>query len=475
MSGTTAAHPVVEGVLRSCARDSSAVAIVGAQGTWSYRDVAKALGTAVRTLRDSGVSSGHVVSLRAARTGRLPVALLAVWQAGATAAIVDATLPAARVDECEQVVGPQWVLTVDPFTLTAAGAPADRPVASHILFTSGTTGRPAAVEVGPDALGRTLDWYVRAFAIGSGDRVGLLAGVGHDPMLRDTFVPLLSGGVLAVPPPDVSGRPDRLLSFIGSAGLTILHCTPGLLELVLTAHAAGGRGLESLRLVVSGGAALSLGTVRRLRDACNATVVNAYGSTETPQVASCEVVSDTFNRYEPSLPDDIPIGIGNGVGGAELLLSDVDGEIVVRSPNLATGYVAGTGTGARFLPDPLGVPDFRAFRTGDLGRRGDDGSIRVLGRLDRQMSINGHRVAPEEVERAALRHPAVIQAVAGPISSEGGDLVGLTVVLASPEATDARSLRGFLRERLPRPAVPTQIRIVPALALNHNHKVSRQQ
>jgi acyl-coenzyme A synthetase/AMP-(fatty) acid ligase len=473
MSGTTAAHPVVEGVLRSCARDPSAAAIADAQGTWSYRDVAKALDTAVRTLRDSGVSSGHVVSVRSARTGRLPVALLAVWQAGATAAIVDATLPAARVDECEQVVHPQWVLTIDPFTLTAAGAPADRPVASHILFTSGTTGRPAAVEVGPGALGHTLDWYARAFTIGSGDRVGLLAGLGHDPMLRDTFVPLLSGGVLAVPPPDVFAGPDRLLSFIGSAGLTILHCTPGLLELVLTAHAADGRGLESLRLVVSGGAALSLGIVRRLRDACNATVVNAYGSTETPQIASCEVVSEAFNRYDPSLPDDTPIGIGNGVGDAELLLSDLDGEIVVRSPNLATGYLAGTGTA--FLPDPRGVPDFRAYRTGDLGRRGDDGSIRVLGRLDRQMSINGHRVAPEEIERTALRHPAVIQAVAGPVSSEGGDLVGLTVVLASPEATDARSLRGFLRERLPRPVVPTQIRIVPELALNHNHKVSHQQ
>jgi len=45
----------------------------------------------------------------------------------------------------------------------------------------------------------------------------------------------------------------------------------------------------------------------------------------------------------------------------------------------------------------------------------------------------------------------------------------------SPEATDSRTLRSFLRERLPRPAVPTQIRIVPELALNHNHKVSHQQ
>jgi acyl-coenzyme A synthetase/AMP-(fatty) acid ligase len=499
MSGSVRLHPVVEGVRQSCVRHPSATAITGVGGTWSYADVIRELDTAVRTFRDAGVSAGHVVSVRAARVGLLPVGLLAVWQVGATAAIVDATLPAARVDECEQVVEPDWQLALDgpePFTLTMTREETDRtaPVAggarSHILFTSGTTGRPTAVAVSHGAIERTLDWYAHAFSPGPQDRVGMLAGLGHDPMLRDTFVPLLCGGVLAVPAPDVFAGPDRLLSFIGSAGLTILHCTPGLLEVILAAHAVDTRSLGSLRLVVSGGATLSLGTVRRLRGACGAVVVNAYGSTETPQIASCEIVSETLGRYDPGLPDDAPVGIGNGVGGAELLLSDLAsagtatppgtamtataiGEIVVRSPNLATGYLAGTGD--RFLPDPFGVPGFRAYRTGDLGRRGDDGSIRVVGRLDRQMSINGHRVAPEEIERTALRHPAVVRAVAGPVSSEGGDLIGLTVVLTSPGATDARALRSFLRERLPRPAVPTRVRIVPELALNHNHKVSHRQ
>jgi acyl-coenzyme A synthetase/AMP-(fatty) acid ligase len=477
---------MVDGVRRTCARDPSCIAIVGADRTWSYGQVLTAVDTAASTLRGAGVSPGHVVSVRARRVSHLPVALLSVWETGATAAIVDATLPAARVAECEQVVEPDWYLDLDgperftvtvarktPFTVIVAREATDRaaPVPSHILFTSGTTGRPAAVAVGHGAIRRALDWYMHAFGPGPRDRVGLLAGLGHDPLLRDAFVPLLSGGVLTVPPPEVFAGPDRLLSFIRSAGLTILHCSPGLLELILAGQAATGRGLDGLRLVISGGAALSLGTVRRLRDACDATVVNAYGSTETPQIASCE----TIGRLDPRLPDDTPLGIGTGVGGAELLLSEPDGEIVVRSRNLATGYVAGSGAADRFAPDPFGVPGFRTYRTGDRGRRGEDGSIRVVGRLDRQMSINGHRVAPEEIERIALRHPAVVQAVAGPVRAEGGDLVALTVVLTSPGATDARALRGFLRERLPRPAVPAQVRIVPTLVLNHNHKASHEQ
>ncbi|MDT4989418.1 MAG: hypothetical protein QOI74_3512, partial [Micromonosporaceae bacterium] len=106
------------------------------------------------------------------------------------------------------------------------------------------------------------------------------------------------------------------------------------------------------------------------------------------------------------------------------------------------------------------------------GRRGDDGSIRIEGRLDRQMSVNGFRLAPEDVETTALRHPAVALALAGPISAPTGDLIELSVVLAAPGAADVRSLRAFLRSALPSYAVPSRIQIVPTLVLDANHKVT---
>jgi acyl-coenzyme A synthetase/AMP-(fatty) acid ligase len=475
-------------IRRTCLRDPSSIAMVGENETWSRARSFAAVDAGVGMLRDAGVAPGDVVVVRTRRVGYLPVALLSVWEVGAVAAIVDSTLPTARVYDCDQVVEPAWKLALDgpePFAVTATGRPAggtapvqgdDDP--SHVLFTSGTTGRPAAVEVSRGAISRALGWYAHTFRPGPMDRIGLLAGLGHDPMLRDTLVPLICGGVLAIPPADVFAGPDRLLAFIRRARLTILHCTPGLLDLILAAHTVEGRGLESLRLVVSAGASLSVGTVRRLRRACGAVIVNAYGSTETPQIASCEVVSDTWPRYV-RLSDRAPIGVGAGVGGAELLIADATGrpgaqrgEIVVRSPNLATGYLAGTGASERFGRDPAGVPGYRVYRSGDLGWRRDDGSIVLMGRLDREMSVNGHRVAPEEIEKAALRHPAVLRAAAGRVSTPDGDLVGLSVVLTSPSATDARSLRTFLLERLPRFVAPTRIRVVPELSLDRNHKAA---
>lgn len=127
------------------------------------------------------------------------------------------------------------------------------PDASHILFTSGTSGRPAAVVAGRRVLEASLDRYAEEFAPGTDDRVALLAGPGHDPLLRDLFVPLRAGGTLVVPPDDVFRSPDRLVRFLGESRITILHATPALLELV-TAFGGPAARLDELRLVVCGGA-----------------------------------------------------------------------------------------------------------------------------------------------------------------------------------------------------------------------------
>jgi acyl-coenzyme A synthetase/AMP-(fatty) acid ligase len=445
----------------------------------SYSELGARLDHAGRALRSAGVGPGDIVAIRARRDARLPVALLAVWEVGATGAIVDATLPPARLDASDAVVRPAWRLTIDggdALSVVPAGGTGDSDGASHILFTSGTTGSPAAVEVPGDAFSRAFDDYLRLIGPRPSDRVALLAGVGHDPALRDMFVPLVSGGTLVVPGAGVLAAPDRLLDLIGTAGVTILHGSPALLELLLAAHGPGGSvHLAGLRLIVSAGAALPWGTVRRLRQATDAVIINAYGATETPQIASCWVVPPPA-ASDPYPGDGTPVGVGSGFGDTQLVLVDAGGctgtdrgEVLVRSRNLAR-YRAGSGRDGRFIPDPCAAPGYAAYRTGDRGERDEHGVIRLTGRLDRQMSVNGHRVEPEEIERAALRHPGVVQAVAGLLSAPTGDVIEVTVVPIGPDAVAARDLRAFLRTALPGYAVPTSVRVVPRLTLDANHK-----
>ncbi|MGW2248832.1 amino acid adenylation domain-containing protein [Kitasatospora sp. NPDC001660] len=444
----------------------AAVAVRSPQLTFTYAELVRRWEHIAATVTAAGIGPGDVLELRAGRNPDLAAAFLGARQAGAAVALTDAHLPAAALAERQDLLRPRAVLTADDTLRPGAREPRHLPGISHVLFTSGTSGRPAAVAVPPDALAGTLHWYRRSFGLGPDDRVALLGGLGHDPLLRDLLVPLLVGGTVVVPPESVFTAPDRLFALLDDERVTVLHATPALLELLLSGRPDEAR-LPHLRLVVSGGAPLTAGMVRALRAVTAAAVVNAYGATETPQLASAWRLA--AGQAPPAgLPDTAELPVGTGAGAAELLVLRPDGtpapighagEVVVRSPHLAAGYLDATGRGDRF-DTAAGT-----YRTGDRGRRHPSGAVVLHGRLDRQLSVNGYRLDPEQVERAALDHPAVRHAVAGLTTTAAGPVLSLTVRTApGAAAPDPADLRSHLRRRLPRYAVPTELRFATGAA-----------
>lgn len=450
-----------------------------------------ALDAAVEDLRArlcaAGAGPGRVVEIRGRRSAGLATALLAGWRAGAVVALVDAALPEARLVEQQRQLRPAVVIDVPSEALAAPtlrnGVPGPRtlPGASHVLFTSGSGGRPAGVVVGPPPLSAALTWYQAAFRPTAADRFALVGGIGHDPVLRDLLVALHVGASVAVPPDAVLADPASLLRFLADHRITVLHATPGLLELLVAAyHSAPQVRLDSLRLVLSGGAPLTAGLVRRLRELTPAAVVNGYGTTETPQVAACHQVLGHGVSAEEALSqwaDDEVLPHGRGVAGNELLVladGDLDagtgepGEIVVAGPLLADGYLDDSGPTDRFVNGPDGR---RAFRTGDVGRVDPDGGVQFVGRRDRQVDIDGHRLDLAEVEGAALRAGPVAQAVAGTTVTAAGPVLALQVVPRPETTIDPRALRSHLLSLLPGYAVPTRIDVRQRLATSVNHKV----
>ncbi|MFD7068307.1 condensation domain-containing protein [Streptomyces sp. NPDC059913] len=447
----------------------------------SYRELLARTEASAERFTTAGVVRGDVVEIAASRTPELPVALLATWATGAVAALVDAGLPAARIQEQRAALCPRW--TVDTAPLAGLPSPAAAkqgcrlPGASHVLFTSGSTGRPAAVAAPEGVLEAALAQYADAFAPSPGDRVALLAGLGHDPLLRDLFVPLTAGGTLVLPPDDVFRSPDRISGFLREARITLLHATPALLELVVAG--ADGSPLPALHTVVCCGAPLTAGLVRRLRRVTGARVVNAYGATETPQIASCETVAGPAARLDDSLPDQAVLPVGSGFGDTRLLVVDDRGRpveagrrghIVVQGPRLALGYVGESDRSQRFALS--GKHGERRFHTGDLGRLDPRGRVHVEGRSDRQFLVDGFRVAPEEIEHAALSDPAVAQCLAVLKATPTGPVLTLYVVPDGDTVVDAVRLRAHLRRRLPAHAVPAVVDTVRRLGMDHNHKVT---
>ena len=168
--------------------------------------------------------------------------------------------------------------------------------------------------------------------------------------------------------------------------------------------------------------------------------------------------------------------IGRGIDGVQLLVLtaggalatiDEEGEIVVRTPHLARGYLDGEARG--FGTNAFtGAADDRVYRTGDRGSYLADGTIQVLGRRDEQVKIRGFRVELAEVTAAVLGQPGVQQATVVFDDTRRG-LIAYVVGEA-----DAVALVPALRALLPSYMVPATVVKIAAIPLTRNGKLDRR-
>jgi acyl-coenzyme A synthetase/AMP-(fatty) acid ligase len=204
--------------------------------------------------------------------------------------------------------------------------------------------------------------------------------------------------------------------------------------------------LRSLRI---GAAALDRADVAAWRAhlPLDCTILHAYASTEALIIASWAVPPDdagdeatvaagrlqSTHDYALLGEDDRPVAPGEA------------GELVLRSRYVALGEWQGGRLVQGRMPPVAGRPGWRFFRTGDLLRVQPDGMMRVLGRADRQMKINGFRVEPAEIEAVLRSVPGVVDAVV--VATTASNRVTLHGFVAATDV-DQAALLVTLRERL---------------------------
>ena len=258
-----------------------------------------------------------------------------------------------------------------------------------------------------------VPWQEAELGFGEDDRFSMLSGLSHDPLQRDIFTALQLGATICVPDPDRMGEPGWLARWAAGARVTIAHLTPAMAQLL--AEAPDGVQVPSLRRVLVVGAVLTRRDVERVRRIAPAVeAINLYGSTETQRAVGHHRV-EPANRAQGSAAARARHAgrqlLVLGSAGALAGVGEV-GEIHVRSPHLAGGYLGDDElTRQRFVANPItGRAGDRVYRTGDLGRYTPDGEVEWVGRADRQVKVRGFRIELGEIEAALSRHPAVADA-----------------------------------------------------------------
>ena len=493
-------------------------AVVGEGAAWSYGDLLAGSRGVAGWLAALGVRPGEPVAIWAHRSAPLVQAVQGVLLAGAAFIVLDPAYPAPRLAEMLSLAAPRaWI------ALEAAGAPPAeiaawldgtgcpalelpaggraslervagfsrdaprRAAGPHDLacigFTSGSTGGPKGILGLHGSLSHFLPAYCAELGLGRDDRFSLLSGLAHDPLQRDIFTPLYLGAAIVVPDPADFGIAGRLADWMRREQVTVAHLTPALGQLV-TADASGE--VPSLRRAILIGEALTRQDVARLQAmAPGAICFNLYGATETQRALSFHRVPRDPARSRQVLP------LGRGFRDAQLLVINFlaktgagvlagigeIGEIVVRSPHLARGYLGDpVATAEKFRLNPFtGADGDRVYRTGDLGRYLPDGEVAFAGRADLQVKLRGYRIELAEIEAVLARHPAVWEAVVVLRDDlPGGPGLAAFVVPGAPGEADAARLHDHLWQQLPTYMVPGAFVLLDALPRTPSGKIDRR-
>ncbi|MDX1997304.1 MAG: amino acid adenylation domain-containing protein, partial [Thermoanaerobaculia bacterium] len=495
-----------EALERGAAAHPDRLAVIGVTEQVSYRQLDAHANSIAHRLIAGGVVPGDRVVVWAARSVHLPAAVFGVLKTGAAYAMLDPSYPTARLVEMVEMLAPRAIVILEaggdlPAELDTAlvgrarvlvgatlaesgthgapGIPVSPDDVAVIGFTSGSTGKPKGIEGRHGPLTHFVPWMAERFGLGSDDRFTLLSGLAHDPLQRDLFTPIQLGATLCVPDPRAIGTPGLMAAWLRAEGITVMHLTPAMAQ-VLTERPATGEApqVPSLRRAFLVGDVLTRKDVARLRQlAPGITVVNLYGSTETQRAVSYHQIAP---GVEETTREVLPLG--RAMADVQLLVLGPDGELAglgevgelaMRSPHLAKGYLDDPATtAAKFV----GSGQRRLYRTGDLGRYLPNGDAVFVGRADQQVKIRGFRIELGEITGQLSRLPGVREAALilrkdGPL---GERLVAFVVPDPGQPAPSVAELRDGLKERLPAYMVPAAFVILGQLPMTPNGKLDRR-
>ncbi len=456
------------------------------------------------------------------------VCLLAILRTGATLLPLDPAMPPARLAhllgdararlvvtgedhrrlcEAAATAGPEGsgrgaataaVVPVDE--VTGAGRPAEGPWErprpdepdpddiAYLIYTSGTTGAPKGIAVTHRSLAGSLAASAAWYGWHPGDRAVHLAAISFDTSLEQIFGPLITGAttVLTGGPP---WAPTEVLDAVARHRVSTLDLTPAYSRQLLSLLGAGRYALDTLRLVVVGGEIVRAKDCRGwLEHAPGARLVNAYGLTETTITSTtCDL-----GAWAASADDSAPAPVGRPLRGTRVHLLDPAlrpvppgerGQVYIGGDHLAEGiWRQPDRTAEEFLPDPLAdAPGGRMYRTGDIGVLEPDGTLSVVGRVDDQIKILGHRIDPAEIEAVLRAHPAVDDVVVVARQRDRRDQLDQQLAAfyrpapdAAPDGETADQLRRALARALPGYMMPASFTAVENLPVTPHGKIDRR-
>jgi len=336
-----------------------------------------------------------------------------------------------------------------------------------LLYTSGTTGKPKGAELRHDNLTSNARTVAETVIPLEPDDVLLGAlplfhAFGQTCALNAAV--RVGASVTLLPRFDAG----QALEILQRDKVTVFEGVPTMFNGMLHHPSAADTDASSLRLCVSGGAAMPIEVMKAFEDAFGCLILEGYGLSETSPVAS-------FNHPDKERK---PGTIGTPIRGVDMKVVDDDGkdlpagepgEIVIRGENVMRGYWGRDEATTEAIRDGW-------FHSGDIGVVDADGYFSIVDRKKDLIIRGGYNVYPREIEEVIYEHPAVAEAaVVGTPHESLGEEVGAAVVLKADQQATTEEIKAFVKERVSAYKYPRQVWFLDELPKGPTGKILKRE
>lgn len=386
-------------------------AVYEGEREYRYKELFSAAGSIGEKLSRCAPEAPVIVCLH--RSFEAIAAMVAVVLSGRTLIPMDGTSPTSRVDGVRSGLNDDHILIDQAYLretdlLSGSGTAFTFPVDSlnksvplYMIFTSGSTGVPKGVPIRDEQFYNYLSWARSEYKVNHHSTVPLFTSLSYDLTLTSLFLPLIAGASI-----DVIGGANGIETLSSLSGRNkvyqMIKMTPT--HLSILNQLLDGKMLRA-GCIVLGGEQLHYETLHKIDS--SVPVYNEYGPAEAT-VGCClkKTFSNEFARG--------PVPIGMPVPGCSIVISGqygqllpegIAGNMIIRGKQVFDGYLNQTTPALTFD----GNTGQRQYETGDNAYC-LDGELHYIGRDDRQIKLDGHRIELEEIEQVILHIEGVVSA-----------------------------------------------------------------
>ena len=493
--------------MRLCRDYPGRLAIVGNGGSCTYEDMRKGICGLEKRLRGMGVKQGSRVALWSYNSANWLIAFFAIVRAGGTAVLVNYSMGSADAAELLAMTETGFLLCgdngetkKDPDAMrtlaSLAGIPEDhcldiRPASvdlgyvyrdepeddapdasdedatAFIIFTSGTTSQPKAVQISQKALSFDADAFNANIGEYAGRSVCVAVPLFHILGLLMSYAYLCRGATVCLP---ANYKPETLMREIDAYRISDMAAVGAIYLSLADAEGFEKNVVPNLHLcMIAGGMSTPVQMMRLELQYANATFINMYGQSEAAPLTMVRP-SDMVEKRAQTVGQAIEgmdIRISDGKGG--FLPRGEIGEVVAKGDNLMNGY-------DKLPTEKQPIDENGWLHTGDLGYFDEDGYLYLAGRIKDVIIRGGENISPSEIESALNQMENIREAkvMGAPHPIYGESVEACVTMTDGGKSFDQEALKTALRKVIARFKVPSHIFLYDSFPLNVNGKLDQR-